>query len=86
MCGSVSLKLLPARFAESDAATPKVSRVGRGGREIFAHLKLRSEPVEGDAFRQTPTLQMLGEQPDLVDQIKATLERAVRALSASVLL
>jgi hypothetical protein len=84
--GSVSLKLLPARFAETDAATPRVTRVGRGGREIFAHLKLRSEPVAGDAFRQTPTLRMLGEQPDLVDQIRATLERAVRALSASVLL
>lgn len=84
--GSVSLKLLPARFAETDAETPRVTRVGRGGREIFAHLKLRSEPVEGDAFRKTPTLQMLGEQPDLVDQIRATLERAVRALSTSVLL
>jgi hypothetical protein len=84
--GSVSLKLLPAEFTESEAAASRVRDVGRGRGEIFAHLKLRSEPVEGDAFRQTPTLQRLVEQPDLVDQVKATLERAVRALSDSLLL
>ena len=84
--GSVSLKLLPAEFSETDAVAPRVTVVGRGRGEIFAHLKLRAEPVEGDAFRQSPTLRMLGEEPGLVDQVKATLERAVRALSDSVLL
>jgi len=80
--GSVSLKLLPAEFATAE----DVERVGRGRGQIFAHLKLRAEPISGDPFRLSPTLKMLGEQPDLLAQLRATLERAVRSLSDSILL
>ena len=84
--GSVSLKLLPAEFAAGTGAGPEVLSVGRGRDHVFAHLKLRADPAEGDAFLMTPTLRMLGAQPDLVNRVKATLERAVRYLSESVLL
>jgi hypothetical protein len=81
--GSVSLKLLPAEFEGGNAA---VERVGRGRGQIFAHLKLRAEPIAGDPFRLSPTLKKLGEQPEFLARLRATLERAVRSLSDSVLL
>jgi len=84
--GSVSLKLLPAEFLGTDAPEPEIQRVGRGRGGVFAHLKLRAESVKDDPFRLSPTLQKLGEQPDLADRLKATLERAVRTLSESLLL
>jgi hypothetical protein len=84
--GSVSLKLLPAEFGGATGAGPDVLSIGRGNDRVFAHLKLRADPVEGDAFLGTPTLRMLGARPDLVDRVKAALERAVRYLSESVLL
>lgn len=84
--GSVSLKLLPAEFANSDAPDAEVAEVGRGRGAIFAHLKLRAEPVADDPFRTSPTLRKLGEQPDFVDRLRATLEQAASYLSESVLL
>lgn len=83
--GSVSLKLLPAEFTGSDGVTA-VERVGRGRGAIFAHLKLRAEPVADDPFRTSPTLRRLGEQPDFVDRLKSALEQAASYLSDSVLL
>lgn len=84
--GSVSLKLLPAEFAGGTGGAIDVLSIGRGRDHVFAHLKLRADPVEGDAFLLTPTLRVLGAQPDVIDRVKAALEQAVRYLSESVLL
>jgi hypothetical protein len=84
--GSVSLKLLPAEFEAGDSGEVAVRSVGRGRGRIFAHLKLRDGPIAGDPFRLSPTIRQLGEQPDLLKRVKATLEGAVRSLSESVLL
>jgi hypothetical protein len=84
--GSVSLKLLPAEFTSPVAGGPEVRQVGRGRGEIFAHLKLRAEPVQGDPFELSPTFRRLSEAPDLADRLRASLEQAVRDLSQSVLL
>ena len=84
--GSVSLKLLPAEFTAADGGEPDARSVGRGRGQIFAHLKLRADPVLDDPFRLSPTMQKLTEEPDFVEQLRATLDRAVRALSESVLL
>ncbi len=52
--GSVSLKLLPA------ARDPgKDLRPVAGSRRMFAHLKLRAEPIEEDALDLSPTMQAL---------------------------
>ena len=53
--GSVSLKLLPAAREPGKDLRP----VG-GPRWMFAHLKLRAEPIEGNALDRTPTMQALG--------------------------
>lgn len=79
--GSVSLKLLPAGYD----ANGEVVEVGRGRDRVFAHLKLRDGPIADDPFRLSPTLKRLGEQPELVDRVRATLDEAVQALSESVL-
>lgn len=83
--GSVSLKLLAADFVAGTGSATEVESVGRGRGQIFAHLKLRADPLTGDAVRTSPTLQKLGEQPELLAQVRATLDRAVQALSASIL-
>jgi hypothetical protein len=83
--GSVSLKLLAADFVAGEGSANGVESVGRGRGQIFAHLKLRADPLTGDAVRTSPTLQKLGEQPELLAQVRATLDRAVQALSASIL-
>jgi Uncharacterized protein conserved in bacteria (DUF2272) len=85
--GSVSLKLLPAEFEAGTAPVADgalVGQVGSGRNHVFAHLKLRDGPISGDAFRLSPTLKQLAEQPDMRDRVRVTLDRAVRALSASV--
>jgi len=84
--GSVSLKLLPAEFEPAGTGAVAIASVGRGRGEIFAHQKHRAAPTTDDAFRLSPTLKRLGEEPELVDRVRATLEQAVRALSESVLL
>lgn len=81
--GSVSLKLLPAEFENNAGA---VASVGRGRGQIFAHLKLRAEPIEDDPLRLSPTIRRLTGEPDLVERLRAALEGAARALSDSVLL
>jgi hypothetical protein len=53
--GTVSLKLLPAAREPDTALRP----VG-GTRRLFAHLKLRAEPIEEDALDQSPTMEALG--------------------------
>jgi hypothetical protein len=82
----VSLKLLDAEFRASGSGEAEVESIGRGRGRIFAHLKLRADPIDDDALRTSPTLQKLAEQPDLVERVRAALERAARTLSDSVLL
>ena len=53
--GSVSLKLLPAASEPAKDLRPLGS-----ARRLFAHLKLRAEPIEGNAFDRTPTMRALG--------------------------
>ena len=84
--GSVSLKLLPAEFTGDGAVAPLAKQVGQGRGMVFAHLKLRSDPVGDDVFRLSPTLRKVEEQPDTLEKLKATLEQAVHSLSQSVLL
>jgi len=68
--GAVSLKLLPASFEQRDGMFFARS-IGRGGRTVFAHLKLLAPSVEADVLESTPTLRALSEQVDLL----AALER-----------
>jgi hypothetical protein len=82
--GSVSLKLLPAEYVAG--AESAVKNIGRGRGRIFAHLKLRADSLDADAFRISPTLQKLAEQPELVERVRASLEQSARSLSTSVLL
>ena len=84
--GSVSLKLLPAEFDSGDGEDVEVAQIGRGRDRVFAHLKLRAEPIADDPFRLSPTLKRLGEQPDLIERVRSVLETAVSALSESVFL
>lgn len=72
--GSVRLKLLPAEFAAGTGAEPEVRSVGRGGRAIFAHLKLRSDPIEADAFERSPTMRALAERADASARLRQRLE------------
>ena len=60
--GAVRLKLLAARFDRPPGAAPAVRSVGLGSRTIFAHLKLRADSIEADAFDNTPTLRALSAQ------------------------
>jgi hypothetical protein len=53
--GSVSLKIVPA-VSERGTLRPRAA----GGRAVFAHLKLRAEPIEATAFDTTHTLRRSG--------------------------
>jgi len=59
--GRVSLKFLPASF-EQRGAEHTATSIGRGGRIVFAHLRLRADPVDPDAFANTATLRALAER------------------------
>ena len=52
--GSVSLKLLPAAREAGQALRP-----AGGARPLFAHLKLRAEPIATDALDVSPTMEAL---------------------------
>jgi hypothetical protein len=57
--GSVSLKLLPAVLEEGKRLRPQSQSASRGRRAVFAHLKLRAEPIEPDALGNSPTVKAL---------------------------
>lgn len=59
--GAVSLKIHPAVFADDGVS---VESVGRGRRSIFAHLKLRAEPIGSEALADSPTVRALDERGD----------------------
>ena len=84
--GSVSLKMLPADFVTEQGVGPAVVEVGRGRDRIFAHLKLRADPIENDALSLSPTLQRMTEEPELVERVRAVLDASGRTLSGSILL
>jgi hypothetical protein len=65
---------------------PAVTEVGRGNDRIFAHLKLRADPIPNDALRLSPTVRRLIEEPTLVERVRAVLDASGRTLSASILL
>jgi hypothetical protein len=56
--GAVSLKLLPAIRQEKGLA-PMDLVTSQGVRRIFAHLKLRAEPIEATALDSSPTIEAL---------------------------
>ncbi len=53
--GTVGLKLLPARWSGAHLAPAG---------EMFAHLKLRADPIEDDALERSPTLHALRCDPE----------------------
>ena len=56
--GTVGLKVLPAVNAGGAVRLADRSQI-RGGRAVFAHLKLRAAPGDGDAFDTSPTIKAL---------------------------
>jgi len=58
---SVSLTILPAVQEEGRQMRPIAEAELDGARTIFAHLKLKSDAVEPDAFDNTPTVRSLGD-------------------------
>ncbi len=84
--GSVRLKLWPAERSEGRPLYPMDQSRIPGGRAVFAHLKLRAEPVEADALDNSPTIKALGEQDDALgwlQQVAAPREVAAGTRSYS---
>ena len=78
--GSVRLKLWPAERSEGRPLYPMDQSRIPGGRAVFAHLKLRAEPVEADALDNSPTIKALGAQDDALGWLQqAAAAREVAA-------
>ncbi len=73
--GSVRLKLLPAVRVRGEALRPLDQSTIPGGRTVFAHLKLRADPIEANALDNSPTLKALGER----DAASGWLQQATAA-------
>lgn len=71
--GLVSLKLLPAEVAAGDGGALEVRGIGRGRDTVFAHLKLRADAVEPDAFDNSPMLRKVGEEPEAFERLQTRL-------------
>ena len=56
--GTVGLKILPAVSSGGALRLPGRSQI-RGARPVFAHLKLRAAPGDGNAFDTSPTIKAL---------------------------
>jgi len=72
--GAVRLKLLAASFDRSRGGEPSVRSVGLGRRTIFAHLKLRADSIEAEAFENSPTMRALSEQGGDLAWLRRRLE------------
>jgi hypothetical protein len=59
---SVRLKLLAAEPMPGSARAGVYASIGRGGRAVFAHLKLRADSIGADALETTPTFRALQER------------------------
>ena len=62
--GSVRMKLFAAEFDANGDGKSTVRWVGGDGRTIFAHLKLRADPIGADALETSPTVKALVESGD----------------------
>ena len=79
--GSVRMKLFAANFDANGDGESTVRWVGGDGRTIFAHLKLRADPIDADALDTSPTVQALVESGDDLGWLRQRLagDRPVRA-------
>ncbi len=79
--GSVRMKLFAAEFDANGDGESTVRWVGGDGRTIFAHLKLRADPIGADALETSPTVKALVESGDDLGWLRQRLagEQAVRA-------
>lgn len=71
--GSVRLKFLPAIHEPASSSPGFFRRIGRGGRVIFAHLKLDSPSIGWDAFETSPTLEALRQNATALDALERRL-------------
>ena len=62
---SVSLTILPAVQEDGQHLRPVDEAMIDGARTVFAHLKLRADPVEANALDNSPTIQALANAPPL---------------------
>ena len=65
---SVTLTLLPAMRDAGRALRPVDEATLDGARTVFAHLKLRADPIETYALENTPTIRSLTE-PGLTERL-----------------
>ena len=72
--GAVRLKLLAATFDRKPGMEPSVRSVGLGRRTIFAHLKLRADAIEAEAFENSPTMKALSTQGSDLTWLQRRLE------------
>lgn len=83
--GSVRLKLLPAVRFPGEAMRPVDQSMIPGGRVVFAHLKLRADPIEADALDNSPTIKALGERDAESGRLqRATTSRDTGSLNRAV--
>jgi hypothetical protein len=67
---SVSLTILPATREGAQFLKPIGDETIDGAHTIFAHLKLRADPIEANALENTPTVKSLND-PRVIDMLKA---------------
>ena len=72
--GAVRMKLLPAVFDTNQGMQGAVESVSRGRRAVFAHLKLRAASIGADALENSPTMQAVREQDDLLAWLRQALK------------
>jgi hypothetical protein len=76
--GTVGLKIMPAVSAGGMLRLANLSQI-RGARTVFAHLKLRAAPGDGDAFDTSPTIRALGCAGPSADPARNAASRIVAA-------
>ena len=83
--GSVRMKLFAADIDVNGDGESTVRWVGGDGRTIFAHLKLRADPIGADALETSPTVKALVESGDDLDWLRQRLagDRPARAESVA---
>jgi hypothetical protein len=68
--GSVRLKLWPAFRHQAGPLQPEDQSMIPNGRAVFAHLKLRADPIEPDALENSPTIEALGERHEVLSLLR----------------
>lgn len=59
-CRTVTMKLIPAVREPGTGLRPIDESMIDGARSVFAHLKLRADPVEANALDNSPTIKTPG--------------------------